>query len=66
MTEFHPADNFIRTREGRKISYAYLVVALGIQIDWDKIPGLREGLGQEPNLQQLCLPAGRLHLGLHP
>lgn len=50
VAEFQPAENFIRTREGRKIGYDFLVVALGIQIDWDKIPGLREGLGKN----QIC------------
>ncbi|MGD9649098.1 MAG: FAD/NAD(P)-binding oxidoreductase [Pirellulales bacterium] len=50
VAEFHPADNFIVTRSGRRIGYDFLVVALGIQIDWDKIPGLREGLGR----QQIC------------
>ncbi|MGV3608054.1 MAG: NAD(P)/FAD-dependent oxidoreductase [Planctomycetaceae bacterium] len=50
VAEFHPEENAIVTREGRRITYDYLVVALGIQIDWDKIPGLKEGLGR----QQIC------------
>lgn len=50
VAEFHPERNYVVTREGRRIEYDYLVVALGIQIDWDKIPGLREGLGR----QQIC------------
>jgi sulfide:quinone oxidoreductase len=40
-----PNENAIITREGTRITYDYLVVALGIQIDWDSIPGLRDGLG---------------------
>lgn len=48
--EFHPDQNYILTREGRRIGYDFLVVGLGIQIDWGKIPGLREGIGR----QQIC------------
>ena len=29
VTEFHPTDNFILTRDGKKISYDYMVVATG-------------------------------------
>ncbi len=50
VAEFHPEKNYIVTRQGRKIGYDFLVVGLGIQIDWDKIPGLQEGLGR----QQIC------------
>jgi sulfide:quinone oxidoreductase len=50
VAEIRPEENVVLTREGSRISYDYLVVALGIQIDWKKIPGLREGLGT----QQIC------------
>lgn len=50
IAEFRPEGNSVVTESGRHIGYDLLVVALGIQIDWDKIPGLREGLGQ----QQIC------------
>lgn len=50
VAEFHPEQNYIVTREGRRIGYDFLVVALGIQIDWGKIPGLLEGIGR----QQIC------------
>jgi sulfide:quinone oxidoreductase len=46
VAEFRPAENAIVTSGGRTITYDYLVVALGIQIDWGKIPGLVEGLGR--------------------
>lgn len=45
--EFLPAENTIRTRDGRTITYDWLVVAAGLQIFWDKIPGLRESLGRD-------------------
>lgn len=50
VAEFCPDDSYIVTGAGQRIHYDYLVVALGIQIDWDKIPGLKEGLGR----QQIC------------
>lgn len=45
VAEFQPDQIAIVTSSGRTITYDYLVVALGIQIDWDKIPGLKHGLG---------------------
>lgn len=35
----------VTTAGGRTISYDWLVVAAGLQINWDKIPGLREAVG---------------------
>lgn len=46
VTTFTPEQNQISTRDGKTISYDYLVVAAGIQIDWDKIPGLKESVGK--------------------
>lgn len=43
--EFRPEDDLVTTRDGRTIGYDYLVVAPGIQIDWDKIEGLQGNLG---------------------
>jgi sulfide:quinone oxidoreductase len=37
VTEFQPDDNTVLTRDGKKVSYDFLMVAPGIQIDWDKI-----------------------------
>ena len=44
VAEFEPDKNTIRTREGKIITYDWLVVAAGLQINWDKIPGLKEGV----------------------
>ena len=33
-------------KSGEEVSYDVLVVAAGIQIDWDKIPGLKESVGK--------------------
>lgn len=45
VTEFHPEESRITTRGNTSIAYDFLVVAPGIQIDWGKIEGLKEGLG---------------------
>lgn len=50
VAELRPDENRVVTRSGNEITYDYLVIALGIQVDWNKIPGLVEGLGR----QQVC------------
>jgi sulfide:quinone oxidoreductase len=44
-TGFEPDRNIVLTESGTQYSYDYLIVAAGIQVDWDAIPGLAEGLG---------------------
>ncbi|MEZ7504484.1 FAD/NAD(P)-binding oxidoreductase [Flavobacterium sp. Arc2] len=46
VTEFVPAENKVICKSGKEISYQYLVVSPGIQLDWDKIKGLEETLGK--------------------
>ncbi|NQZ54337.1 MAG: NAD(P)/FAD-dependent oxidoreductase [Piscirickettsiaceae bacterium] len=43
---FQPDNNQVTLRNGRVISYDYLVVCPGLQLDIDKIDGLRETLGK--------------------
>lgn len=43
---FDPDNNTVTTEDGTTIGYDFLVVAPGIQLDWDKIPGLKESVGQ--------------------
>ena len=50
VAELQPEQNCVVTRDGRLITYDYLVIALGIQVDWNKIPGLAEGVGTK----QIC------------
>ena len=50
VAQLQPEQNAVVTRRGRRITYDYLVIALGIQVDWNKIPGLQEGIGR----QQIC------------
>ena len=44
--EFEPDKNTVITRNGTRISYDYLVVCPGIQLDWHLIKGLPETLGK--------------------
>ena len=44
--EVDPDSRTVTTRAGEAIGYDFLVVAPGIQLDWDRIPGLDETLGQ--------------------
>lgn len=41
---FQPEENSVTLRSGEKVTYDYLVVCPGIQLDWDKIKGLKETL----------------------
>jgi sulfide:quinone oxidoreductase len=47
VTEFLPEENAVVTQGGQRIKYDFLVVAAGIQLDWDKIKGLPDALGTE-------------------
>ncbi len=42
--EVDPDAREVRTRGGLRLGYDFLVVAPGIQLDWDKVAGLREAL----------------------
>lgn len=44
--EVDPDRNRVTTTSGRTIGYGFLVVAPGIQLDWEKIPGLTESVGK--------------------
>jgi len=43
---FQPDNNTVTLRSGDTISYDYLVVCPGLQLDWDKISGLKETVGK--------------------
>jgi sulfide:quinone oxidoreductase len=46
VASFDPDNNKLMLKSGEEVSYDVLVVAAGIQIDWDKIPGLKESVGK--------------------
>jgi sulfide:quinone oxidoreductase len=43
---FDPENNTVTTESGDTYGYDHLVMAAGIQIDWDGIPGLADAVGQ--------------------
>ena len=46
VTGFAPESNEVTLDDGARLHYDALVVAAGIQVDWDRIAGLRESLGK--------------------
>lgn len=42
---FDPDNNLVHTAGGKSIAYDVLVVCPGIQLDWDRIPGVTDTLG---------------------
>ncbi|MDD1617152.1 MAG: oxidoreductase [Methylococcaceae bacterium NSP1-2] len=43
---FQPEANTVTLRSGEVVSYDYLVVCPGLQLDWQKIQGLKETIGK--------------------
>lgn len=43
---FEPEENKLTLRNGTRVEYDVLVVAAGLQIDWEKVPGLKESVGK--------------------
>jgi sulfide:quinone oxidoreductase len=46
VTELDPDNNTLITRAGKQVSYDYLILSPGIQIDWHLIDGLQQALGK--------------------
>ena len=47
VSTFLPEENLITLESSKKdLSYDYLIVAAGIQVDWDKVEGLKEYMGK--------------------
>jgi sulfide:quinone oxidoreductase len=46
VSEFEPTANKVKCVSGTEITYDYMIVCPGIQLDWNKIKGLKETLGQ--------------------
>lgn len=46
VAEIDAAGNAITLGSGKRVTYDYLVVSLGIKILWDGIPGLKETIGK--------------------
>lgn len=46
VTMFQPEQHTLSTKQGTIFSYDYLVVAAGLQIDWERVKGLRDAVGK--------------------
>jgi sulfide:quinone oxidoreductase len=46
VREFRPDEHLVVTEQGTRLPYDILVVAAGIQLDWDKIKGLPGNIGK--------------------
>jgi len=46
VSEFEPTANKVKCVSGTEITYDYMIVCPGIQLDWNKIKGLKETLGK--------------------
>jgi len=46
VVDVKPEGNIVKLDSGREITYDYLVMAPGLQLDWHKIQGLNETLGK--------------------
>ncbi len=46
VSEFLPDENAVVTKGGKRVEYDFLVVAAGIQLDWNKVKGLPEAIGK--------------------
>lgn len=46
VAHFNPEENSVQLESGETLQYEYLVVAAGIQLNWDEIRGLKETLGK--------------------
>ncbi|MBA4076303.1 MAG: pyridine nucleotide-disulfide oxidoreductase [Cyanobacteria bacterium PR.023] len=46
VVDVKPEGNIVKLDSGREITYDYLVMAPGLQLDWHKIQGLNEALGK--------------------
>lgn len=44
VTEFNPDSNFVKTKNGDTIKYQYMLVAMGLQLHYEQIPGAVEAL----------------------
>lgn len=43
---FQPEAKTLTLASGQSISYDYLIVSAGMQLNWEKVPGLRESIGK--------------------
>jgi len=47
VANFCPDEDAVLTASGKKVTYDFLVVSPGIQLNWDAIKGLKEAIGKD-------------------
>lgn len=47
VAEIAPDQQYVETRSGVRIGYDFLVIAAGLQLNFDAIPGLKEAVGKD-------------------
>jgi sulfide:quinone oxidoreductase len=47
VVEFLPEKNAVVTRADRTLTYEFLVVAAGLQLDWGRVKGLKDAIGKD-------------------
>ncbi|XZE56466.1 FAD/NAD(P)-binding oxidoreductase [Planctomycetaceae bacterium SH139] len=47
VESFAPAEDSVHTRGGETITYDFLVVAPGIQVNWNQVKGLQDAVGKD-------------------
>ncbi|MBM7648257.1 sulfide:quinone oxidoreductase [Bacillus ectoiniformans] len=47
VASFDPESNYIKLTNGESISYDYLIVAAGIEVNWDGVKGLKAAIGKD-------------------
>jgi len=62
VSRVDPENNLVETDDGQLLRYDYLVVATGIELRWDLIPGLKEAVFDEtaPVISVCSLPTATL------
>lgn len=48
VAKFDPTNNTITLEKGEELTYDYLVIGLGIQVNYDKVEGLVDALREDP------------------
>lgn len=47
VATFLPEENTVTLKSGEKHTYDYLIIAAGLQVNWQQIPGLAESVGRD-------------------
>ena len=55
-SKFDPQNNIVETKNGDKIGYDYLVLTLGLQLNYSSVKGLEEALATDPNVVSTYSP----------